>query len=78
MTKAERRKLFKKGVADGASHLLIVYNTDTDKSFAVYVADGQVEAAYRRHSMNLHQVDEIFKMSDDMENQLELDRCFNY
>jgi|HubBroStandDraft_1064217.scaffolds.fasta_scaffold49483_4 hypothetical protein len=77
------RQWFRDGVAIGATHMIVVCDTYDYEDYPVYVsAEENVHkksAAYSLRAGNMQKVMEVYKLSMDMEDQLDSEvLVFNY
>jgi hypothetical protein len=79
-SKDDIRRWFKQGVADGATHMIVVCDTYDYDDYPVYVAaDQDVREVEKKHSLSaMQKVMEVYNLSLPMDNQLEAKRAFNY
>ena len=71
---------FDKGKEQGHSHMLIVCDTFDYEDYPVYVGiDENVEKIYNQYNgPNMQRVMEVYKLSDDKEVQLNIQRACNF
>ena len=79
-TRQEIEQWFDKGVAQGATHLIIVCDTYDWGDYPVYVTADQSphEVAAEYMGKNMQRVMEVYKLSMSKEAQLAQYRAFNY
>lgn len=79
-TRSDIERWFKSGVAQGATHLIVVCDTFDWEDFPVYVMPNQdartTTALHDGH--NMEQVMECYNLRMDMEFQLNEHRAFHY
>ena len=79
-TREQIAEWFQQGQAQGATHLVVVCDTFDHEDYPVYVnADQDVRSVAKNYdNKDMQRVMEVYKLSDDMEKQLNMHRCFNY
>ncbi len=70
---------FDQGVKQGATHLIVVCDTYDHDDYPVFVTQEQnVKKIEKEHNKNMQQVMEVYKLSDNKEEQMQEHRCFRY
>jgi hypothetical protein len=79
-TKDDLSRWFDEGLAQGATHLIVVCNTFSDEDYALYVeACEDVHIVVNAHDgVNWQEVIEVFNLSVDKNTQLAQERALNY
>ena len=79
-TKVEIADWFKRGVAQGATHMIVVCDTYDHDDYPVYVMPNENvhEKQKEYNGQNMQRVMEVYSMSMDMNTQLNQFRSFNY
>jgi len=80
-TKTDIASWFKRGIAEGATHLIVVCDTFDYDDFPVFVKPGEdvrTRVAAYSNSQNMTRVMEVYNLSKDMDTQLNEHRSFNY
>lgn len=77
-TKAQIASWFDRGVAEGASHMLVLCDTFDYDDYPVYV--NTVEEARERYNKpgDMQRVMEVYNLSMDKDAQLDKGRVFNF
>lgn len=71
---------FDEGIAEGATHMIVVCDTYDYEDYPVFVKAGQDARAVSRanNGVNMQRVMEVYNLSMDKEQQLNEHRAFNY
>ena len=79
-TRKDIQVWFERGVREGKTHLIVVCDTYDWEDYAVYVSSDQdVNQEYEKfNGKNMQKVMEVYKLSEDMNDQLSRNRCFNF
>lgn len=80
-TQADIAEWFDEGVADKATHMIVMVDTYDHEDYPVYVYEGQSakEECMRRNGENMQSVMECYDLRMDKATQLDTrDRVFNY
>ena len=77
--KEDIRIWFMKALKDKATHMIIVCDTFDWEDFPAYVFKNEdvTEVMNKYDGINMCKIMEVYKMSEDMETQLNLTRCYN-
>lgn len=75
-SRADLRQWFIDGVAEGATHMIVVCDTFDFEDYPVYVKTGEdFDAIYREHDQkNMQQIMEVYDLRMDREQQLNASR----
>jgi hypothetical protein len=79
-TKDDLSIWFDEGLAQGYTHLIVVYNTFSDEDYPLYVeAYEDVQLVVKANDgVNLQEVIEVYNLSVDKDCQLAQERALNY
>ena len=79
-TRQDIRSWFDDGVAQNATHMIVVCDTFDHEDYPVYVYPGQdVRATYDEHNgKNMQRVMEVYHLGSSQEKQLQEHRAFNF
>lgn len=79
-TMSDIRGWFERGVAEGATHMIVVCDTFDHEDYPVFVApDEDVREKEKSYSgKNMQRVMEVYNLGMDMGDQLGQHRAFNY
>ena len=80
-TASNIRGWFKRGVAEGATHLIVACDTFDDwDNYPVFVMPDQDVHDEEKEvkDVGMQKIDEVYKLDDDMEEQMAEHRCFRY
>ena len=70
---------FKRGVREGATHLIVVCDTYDHSDYPVFVEPGEdARAKAAEYSGNMQRVVEVYNLSLPMDPQMREHRAFNY
>ena len=79
-SRAEIQAWFEEGKSKGATHMIVVCDTFDHEDYPVFVKPGEDvrerQKAYDGREMQ--RIMEVYKLGDDMAEQLNRGRCFNY
>jgi hypothetical protein len=77
--RSEIQEWFERGVAKGATHMIVVCDTFDWEDYPVYVQPGEnvEEAAKRYDGREMQKIMKIYKLSDDMASQLSEHRAYH-
>ncbi len=69
----------RRGVANEATHVIIVHDTYDHENYPVYVLSGEdvFERASKYNGQNMQVIDEVYDLSMSIEDQLNEQRAFN-
>jgi len=78
-TREEIREWFERGVAEGATHLIVASDTFSYEDYPVFVKKGVLPLLEaQKHTGNMQCVREVYALHLDMESQLNEPRAFHY
>lgn len=78
-TRQEIERWFDRGVAQGATHLVVVCDTYDWGDYPVYVtANESVHEVVEQYTGNMQKVMEVYKLSMSKETQMAQHRAFNF
>ena len=79
-TREEIGEWFDRGVADGATHMIVVCDTFSYEDYPVYVSatENVIEVRDKYNGPNMQRVMEVYSLKKNKEEQLSRNRCFEF
>jgi len=79
-TQAQISQWFDDGVKQGATHLIVACDTWDYEDYPVYVTEGEdaKAKAEKYNSTNMQSLMEVYKLTDDKVEQLNIPRCIRF